>query len=246
MTAVARMSWFHTRRLWATSFFVQLLVLSTAQIVCLQALPRFAELPVSGDAWIRASLVGIWMVSTVSAGIIGFQRFQGTLVHLVRSPRPAWQAITPVVVAASSMGLFSVPLALFLATIFGLPMEGLTSWRVLAGLVMFWLGSAAMSALIANLFVLSRYATTYEDLIGGPLVLLSGIFGHPGSWTWFEVVNAWLPTAWAVRLIFDQTLTPQRCLGWSAVCLFAWGAAAGLLGGVVLRKATRTGTLDVI
>lgn len=155
MTAVVRMALFHTRRMWKVTFFVQLLLLSTLQVICLQALAAQADFPVTGEAWIRAALTGMWMVSTVSAGIVGFQRFQGTLVHMMMSPRPAWQATVPIVLAVSTFGLFSIPTALAGALLLGLPVQHADSGRVLVGLAMFWVGSVVMASVVASVFVLA-------------------------------------------------------------------------------------------
>ncbi len=246
MIAVLRMTRFHAQRFWRTPFFVQVLVLSTTQVVCLQALASHAGAGASTHGWIRASLTGMWTVSTVSAGIIGFQRFQGTLVHLVHSPRPAWQSMTPIVAAVSTFGLFSVPVSLVLSVLLRMPVEGITDIRVLAGIAMFWFGSLTMASLMATLFVLSRYATTYEALIGSPLVLLSDIFGHPPTWIWFDLVSAWLPTAWAARLLFDPDTIWLESAAWYAITVVFWASASALLGRAVLRRATRHGTLEVV
>ncbi|GAB3053766.1 hypothetical protein GCM10027053_12960 [Intrasporangium mesophilum] len=246
MIAVVRMTGFHAQRFWSTPFFVQVLMFSTTQVVCLQALANHAGVGASPHGWIRAALTGVWTVSTVSAGIIGFQRFQGTLVHLVRSPRPAWQSVTPVVAAVSTFGLFSVPVSLVLSILLGLPVEGVTDGRLLVGVGMFWLGSLTMATLMATLFVLSRYATTYEALIGNPLVLLSDVFGHPPAWTWFDIASAWLPTAWAVRLVFDPGTGLGESTGWFVFTVVLWAVASAVLGRAVLRRATRHGTLEVV
>lgn len=243
---VVRMTGFHAQRFWSTPFFVQVLAFSTTQVVCLQALASHAGLGASPHGWIRAALTGMWTVSTVSAGIIGFQRFQGTLVHLVRSPRPAWQSIAPVVAAVSTFGLFSVPVSLVLSTLLRLPVEGVTDGRVLVGVGMFWFGSLTMASLMASLFVLSRYATSYEALIGIPLVLLSDVFGHPRAWTWFDMVSAWLPTAWAARLLFDPGTGLVESAGRFVVTVVLWAMASAVLGRAVLRRATRHGTLEVV
>lgn len=244
MTALIRMAWFHTRRLWGTAFFVQLLVLSVAQVVCLQALSTYAGLAAAGG-WIRAALVGIWTVSTVAAGIIGFQRFSGTLVHLVRSPRPAWQALAPVVASVSTLGFCAIPLSLGLSALLRQPIDGLTG-RTALGLALFWAGSFVMATVVASVFVLSRYATTYEALIGIPLVLLSDVFGHPPSWEWFALAGGWLPTAWATRVLLDDGSAVLSHVAAGLVSTAAWGAAAVILSHRFLRRATQLGTLELV
>jgi ABC-2 type transport system permease protein len=128
----------------------------------------------------------------------------------------------------------------------GLPVEGITHGRVLAGVGMFWLGSLTMASLMATLFVLSRYATTYEAMIGIPLVLLSDVFGHPPAWTWFDMASAWLPTAWAARLLFDPGTGLVESTGWFVTTVVLWALASAVLGRAVLRRATRHGTLEVV
>ncbi|PID96812.1 MAG: hypothetical protein CSA84_03350 [Actinomycetales bacterium] len=244
--SLLRMVWFHTRRFWAVPFFVQLLLISTTQVVCLQALAHHAGSAAGTQGWIRAALVGMWMVSTVSAGIVGFQRFQGTLVHLVRSPRPTWQSTGPVVAAVAALGLFCIPVALLLAIALGMPVAGSIDGRAVGGLILFWLATIVMASLIATLFVLSRYATTYEGLIGAPLVLLSDIFGHPADWSWFDMASAWLPTAWATKMIFDPELSMAGFTLGYATSSVVWAVGVAILGRRALRRATRLGTLEVV
>ena len=100
MISVMRMVWFHLRQFARVGYFVGLLVSSTTSMFLLQLLAmRAATRPILSpdpQLWVRAALVGMWSVCTVSAGMIGFQRMQGTLVHVLFSPRSPIVTLGPI------------------------------------------------------------------------------------------------------------------------------------------------------
>ena len=111
MISVMRMGWFHLRQFARVGYFVGLLVSSTTSMFLLQLLAmRAATGPIPSpdpQLWVRAALVGMWSVCTVSAGMIGFQRMQGTLVHVLFSPRSPIVTLGPIVAAGSCFGILS-------------------------------------------------------------------------------------------------------------------------------------------
>lgn len=110
-----RMLAFHTRLFAGNSYFVQLMITSTVTILLMQYVASFAsQSPESASsAWLRAGLVGTWTVCTVAAGLIGFQRFQGTLVHLVFTPTRAGSTLLPLIGSASAFGLLAFRLLVY-------------------------------------------------------------------------------------------------------------------------------------
>jgi len=140
MISVMRMVWFHLRQFARVGYFVGLLVSSTTSMFLLQLLAmRAATGPISGQdpqLWVRAALVGMWSVCTVSAGMIGFQRMQGTLVHVLFSPRSPIVTLGPIVAAGSCFGILSFPLAAGLAVVFHQPVGVING----VGLPLYWLG----------------------------------------------------------------------------------------------------------
>jgi ABC-2 type transport system permease protein len=106
VTRFARMLGFHLRLFAKNSYFGQLLITTTLSAVALQHLAALtSHAPPDGTVWLRAGIVGTWTVCSVAAGLIGYQRFQGTLVHLVLSPLPAGRVFLALVASASVFGL---------------------------------------------------------------------------------------------------------------------------------------------
>ncbi|QRZ61411.1 hypothetical protein [Rothia sp. ZJ932] len=143
-----RMLAFHTRLFASDSYFVQLMITSTVTILLMQYVASFAShSPESASsAWLRAGLVGTWC--TVAAGLIGFQRFQGTLVHLVFTPTCAGSTLLPLIGSASAFGLLAFPLTGLLAWVLRLHPQ--VSWQLVPAVFVFW-RSAALEHLLGVL-----------------------------------------------------------------------------------------------
>ncbi len=250
---VLRMLAFHTRLFAGNSYFVQLMVTSTVTILLMQYVASFAShSPESASsAWLRAGLVGTWTVCTVAAGLIGFQRFQGTLVHLVFTPTRAGSTLLPLVGSASAFGLLAFPLTGLLAWILRLHPQ--VSWQLVPAVFVFWLACLSISCAVAALFVLTPYAMTYEGLLVAPLILVSGIFGIPASIEhWAVPVSFLLPTSSAVRAVLDagSAGTPEPSF-WGTIVLsvavsLAWFTLSTVLLKRALVKAHRDASLEVM
>ena len=105
----------------------------------------------------------MWTTTTCAAGIIGFERYKGTLVHLVMAPVGALRSLAAVVCAAASFGLVAFPVAwctwALLSTSVSFTGPGWEVWaRLAAGALMLLVGCLALSLVIAALFVLTPNA----------------------------------------------------------------------------------------
>jgi len=260
-----RMLWFQLRQFARNGYFVQLLITTTVGMVALQALA--ARVPSAwtatgmadvvtgagvgaGFGWLRAGMLGAWTVCAVSSGMLGYQRYQGTLVHLVRSPLPPAQALMPILGAASVFGLLALPLAAAASWLLRQPvLMGRFAASLLAAVV-FWVACLAISALIGMLFVLTPNAMTYEGLLAVPLVLVSGVFGTPTFLpSWVVQLARILPTRSAVELLFQVSsggVISGALLAQSLVGTGLWFGATVCAARVVSRRATQSGTLEVV
>lgn len=245
-----RMLRFHLVLFGRNTYFSQLLVTSTLSILALQLLAAHGNgAPTTEPIWLRAGMVGTWSVCTVAAGMIGFQRFQGTLVHLLMTPRSPAHTLLPLVASAATFGLLAFPLAALGSTIFGYT-PSLESWGTLTvGIGLFWLACLSISTLVSAVFVLTPNAITYEGLLAVPLILLSGVFGVPaGMPSALTVMTYVLPTTPAVRLVLEQPTDPEliglifACLGVSA----GWFALSHWALSRATRRAKLTGSLEVV
>jgi len=249
MLTDARMFWFHAKQMARNTYFVQLLITSTLGMVALQALaarnPDAIIAGTGGLGWLRAGMLGTWTMCGVAVGLLGYQQFQGTFTHLIRSPHQVFRALFPVVGAASVFGLGAFPMAALSAIILRQPLVfGNIGALIIAGLI-FWLACLALSSVLGMAFVLTPNAITYEGLIGIPLVLVSGIFGT-FDWIPSGVLAAAriLPTRGAVELLFNATSGAP--LNWILVAItiassLTWLAVAAWIVHIVIKRLTKTG-----
>lgn len=240
---------FHTRVFARNSYFVQLVITSTGGIAILQVLAAHAGGVVHGTDWLRPGVVGLWTVSTVSAGMIGYQRFQGTLVHLLMSPLPPERVLFPLLGSASVFGLAAFPISALVCGVGGMPVEVGRGAGLAVAIVVTWLACLALSWCVGMLFVLTPNAMTYESLLGIPLVLLSGVFGSPADVSpALDAVAHLLPTRTAVdaltAAVSGGPLGPPvaESVATSAVFL----VLGVILARLVTRRATRTGNVELI
>lgn len=249
-TGFVRMLAFHTRSFAQNSYFAQLLVTSTVSALFLQVLASAASQG-GTQVWLRAGMVGCWVTCSVSSGLIGFQRYQGTLALLATSPIGANRALAPIVASAASFGIVAFPLAGCVASVLGLPVLSGDLGPLLVGIVVFWMAAVCMSFLIAALFVLSPNAITYEALVATPILLVSGIFGFPPMPPALAEIARLLPLRSAV-LALQQVQGPRDPQQFSVdiavavSCSAVWIVLAIVAARMAERKAVVAGTLDIV
>ncbi len=246
------MTAFHVRQFVSVPYFIQLMVMTTTATTLVQFLAASAWggiTPTQG--WVRGGVVGMWTTTTCAAGIIGFERHKGTLVHLVMAPAGALRSLAAVVCAAASFGLAAFPVAwctwalLSASVSFTGPEWG--SWvRLALGAVMLLAGCLALSLVIAALFVLTPNAIQYEGLLLVPVFVASGIvFTSTTPPVWLAVASRFLPLSVPFELLLGRVTSVAALVGW-LVCTTAWLGLAAFLGRRALRLATQAGTLEVV
>lgn len=237
-----RMTAFHIRQFVSVPYFVQVMAVTAAITALVQYLAVRAWGAVTpAQGWTRAGVIGLWSTATCAAGIIGFERHKGTLVHLVMAPVGALRSLAAVVSAAASFGLASFPVAWLTwaaldASIDFDPMGWARLGRIAVGALTLWCGALATSLVVAALFVLTPNAISYEGLLLVPVFLLSGVvFAASAIPSWLAVPSRLLPLTVPVDLLMGRSPGPA-----------AWTCLAGLMGRRALRLATRAGTLEAV
>lgn len=105
---------FHFKNYIQTSYFVILLITSTLSILLLQFIVSWGtNSQIDPNIWLRTGIFGLWACGTTAAGIIGMQRWQGTIMYLINNPVSDYQSLSAVVLPAGIFGVFSFPLAYF-------------------------------------------------------------------------------------------------------------------------------------
>lgn len=249
-----RIAAFQIRQFVKVPYFIQLMAISTVTTVIVQFLAWQAWSVVQPEqAWIRAGIIGLWTTCTAAAGIIGFERFKGTLVHLVLAPIGSLRVSAGVVGAASIFGLVAFPLSwlswalLSQSASFDFATWSRLGWVTL-GILLLWLGSVAMSLVVSALFFLTPNAITYEGLLLTPIFVFSGVmFTTSAIPRPIYVLSHIFPLSWPIDLLFGraEALDFLQFLLW-CLCFIGWILVAWAAGRFALNKATRAGTLEVI
>ncbi|EGF53664.1 ABC transporter permease [Actinomyces sp. oral taxon 170] len=247
-----RMTAFHVRQFVSVPYFIQLMVMTTTATTLVQFLAASAWggiTPMQG--WVRGGVVGMWTTTTCAAGIIGFERYKGTLVHLILAPVGALRSLAAVVCAAASFGLAAFPVAwctwALLSASVSFTGPGWEVWaRLVVGALMLLAGCVALSLVIAALFVLTPNAIQYEGLLLVPVFVASGIvFTSAAPPAWLAAASRFLPLSVPFELLLGRVTSVAALGGW-LVCTAAWLGVSSFLGRRALRLATRAGTLEVV
>lgn len=252
MIRLLRLGAFHVRLFVSVPYFVQLMALTTVATVLVQYLSfrTFGNItPTQG--WVRAGIIGMWTTSTCAAGIIGFERRKGTLVYLVSAPIGALRALATVVSAAACFGLAAFPVAWLTWVLLSRTLDFTAwSWQLPVGVVMLWAACLSLSLVIAAVFILTPNAISYEGLLLVPMFVASGVlFATTSPPPWLAVLSTLVPLSVPTRLLLGGAISGTVGIVdiiWWLVVLAAWLALAGAAGRVALRRATISGTLEVI
>lgn len=246
-----RLLGFQVRQFAGVPYFTQLMLLTTMTTTLVQWLGFHAWGAITPtQGWVRGAVIGMWTTATCAAGIIGFERYKGTLVFLVIAPIGALRALAIPVLAAASFSLLAFPTAwgtwAFLERSLPNPSADASWLSLIAGVAMLALGCSAIALTIAAVFVLTPNAISYEGLLVVPILMLSGVlFTASEPPAWIAVASAALPLRLPVRLLLGQGASSIECLIW-ALCVLAWFGAAGIAAKRCLRKATIDNTLEVV
>ena len=240
---------FQFRQFISVPYFVQLMLVATLTTTLIQYLAQRAWGRVDPTAaWLRGGSIGMWTTVTAAAGIVGFERFKGTLVQLVIAPSGALKAVASVVSAAALFGLLAFPTAWLTWAVLNWDVT-FTPWRRLLALVgaqlAFFVACLVVSYVVAGIFVLTPNAITYEGLLLIPVLIVSGIvFTDTTMPPWLAWLGKGLPLSSAYRMLVHGFSWSQAC-AWLLTSV-AWLVLSWVLGRHCLRLACKAGTLEVV
>ncbi|MBD3689028.1 ABC transporter permease [Nanchangia anserum] len=202
------------------------------------------------QGWVRGGVIGMWSVATTAAGIVGFQRYRGTLVYLVLAPVGALRVLAALVASAATCGLGAFPLAwvtwALCAGSVSFTTTDAVGWaRIAAGVVALFIGCVSLSFAVATLFVLTPNAISYEGLVLVPVFLASGILFTSSAPGWVGITSALLPLRLPFELLSLGPISTVSLWAWP-LSVAAWSVLSWLGAKRAIRLATRAGTLEVI
>lgn len=249
------MMWFELRQFASVPYFAQLMVVATLSAVVTQVL---AWRVWGGDPavlWVRSGIIGMWTVSTCATGILGFERYKGTLVYLVAGRIDPRRPLAAVVSSVSTFGLAAMPLSWAIWTALtrtaGVSMSQVP--RLIGGTVLLWFACLSVAFVIATVFVLTPNAIAYESLLLAPVLIASGLlFTQSTPPAWLHAAGMVIPIHWPIDMLLGNRETAGGALAtWTNASIgltvsLIWMAAAWTLGRVVLDRACRSATLEVV
>ena len=258
-----RLMGFSLRQFLTVPYFIQLLISTVLGSVILQALAVHAAAQSSAGhsvdptlAWTRAGIVGMWSVCIVSAGIINFERFRGTLVYLCSGSISPVRVLAAIVSSASIVGMAALPLSWLiwaLVTLNPQVTDFSALWpRYVLGVPLLWLACLSVTFMIAVFFVATPNAIAYEELLLVPVFILSGVlFTTIEAPAWLDAAGVLIPLQAPVHLLLGRTAitTPADALLpviQTLVVSFIWALCAFLFARKALASARRRGTLGAM
>jgi ABC-2 type transport system permease protein len=240
------LSGFHSRQLLRTSFFVQLALTAPVSFSLLRVLGSMgAGSGVPDSLWFDAAIAGMWATTTTAVGIIGFQRFQGTLEFLSVSTLSPGVVFGSLTTAAAVIGWLGLPIGLLLQWALSGSIT-VTLFQML-GVLAASLACLASACVLAALFVMSRSATAFEPLILVPIWLLCGIVVPLTALPrWLQFIALLHPLTSAVEA--GRHMGAGSGIGWIATSVFVsacWLGMATIALRAALRRARVAGTLSL-
>lgn len=234
---------FHFKNYMQTSYFVILLITSTLSILLLQFIISWGtNSQIDPHIWIRTGIFGLWACGTTAAGIIGMQRWQGTIMYLINNPVSDYQSLSAVVLPAGIFGIFSFPLAYFLSIL--LNVQVTFSLEIIIYVLLFWIGAMTLDLVIAAFFVLTPNAIVYEELITLPVLLISGLFNLPDillpiKATGQILIPISMPIQWLLK---QEELTFINCIKYLTSLVIAYLISRKITT-YLIQKARQTGSI---
>lgn len=226
------------------SYFVNLVLVETTMMLLYEYLAHYATKDYTGSEWLIAGIMGTWASCTTSAGALGYQRFQGTLMYLLNTGISREEVLIATLSPAAIYGLIAFPLAGIEALVLGMPLKYL-DLQLIIGVLLFWLASVILSYLISLFFLLTKNAMQYEELVLLPILLLSGMLAIPVA---FEKViqpfQLLSPLSLPIRIIYHQTISTNWIVSYILILglLFILGKT---LTNYVVQRAFKEGRLNV-
>jgi len=179
------------------------------------------------------AILGLWHTAIFTgAEIVADERGAGTLELLVAAPAPTELVVIGRVAGNTLLSLVSVPLVLLMARVLGADLSIANPVAALLAILCLAVSTLAISLVYSSTFVLARSTRVFQNVIGLPLYILSGIAFPvsllPGV---LQPVSAFVSLTWAAALLRAsfhpsgeaQTLT-------AVVAMLALSALYGAIG----------------
>ncbi len=160
-------------------YFILVTVTSTLSILLIQYILVYNTTGLADETiWLRTGIFGMWGTTIVAAGILTYQKFLGTLKYLINGKYSPYKSIIALILSCSSFGILAFFISYLVSAIVGIKVSMITVELIVA-ILLFYTGAIVYSIVIGSLFVLTRNAITYEQIINIPFLIFSGLLSIP-------------------------------------------------------------------
>lgn len=175
-------------------------------------------------------LAGIWSAMTFStAGDVERERLQGMLTSLLAAPTPLAFVFFAKIVMNALLSLLALVITLLYSGLcLGVPLSLPHSTAFVLALLAFLFGASGFALCLANLFLLTRTAWVFQNILESPLLILGGVaFPVTQLPPWVQLLSMALPIRWGSEALYmTLTNTPLAQSYWSAL---QWTLLTGTL-----------------
>jgi ABC-2 type transport system permease protein len=152
---------------------------------------------------VAPALMGLWSGAIFSAGeVIADERGAGTLELLVAAPAATELVVLGRVLASTCLALVALPEVLVVAAVLGIHLELRDPLLAATGLLALAASTVALSLVMASTFVLARSTRYFQNVIGYPLYIVSGVaFPLALLPDWLRTLSATVSLTWAASVL---------------------------------------------
>ncbi len=235
---------FHFKIFAKNKYFLTLMLTTTISILVAQYIIAYSTNSLNDTSiWIRAAIFGLWATTITAAGMITFQKFLGTLPYLLGSNYNVHKTILSLILPCSSFGLLAFVVSFIGAKLLGLPVLYFDTSQFVAVLFLYF-GAVSYSLVIAPLFVLTRNAIVYEQILNIPVILISGIFNvNLLSESFLNTMQYFNPISGPIRYLMGYT---DDYLLSAFISQIIWFTVSYFIVNYIMNEIKRSGKIEVL
>jgi ABC-2 type transport system permease protein len=200
-------------------------------------------------------LAGIWSAMTFStAGDVERERLQGVFSLLLAAPASLSFVFAAKIVMNALLSLLALAITLLYSRFcLGVPLHLPHPLAFGLALVVFLFGASSFALCLANLFLLTRTAWVFQNVLESPLLILGGmVFPVALLPTWARLLSGVLPLRWGSEALYAALATTPlpaaygQGLWWATVTGAGYLLLAYLLFHYIEYRVRHRGNLETI
>ena len=198
-------------------------------------------------------LAGIWSAMTFStAGDMERERLHGMLTTLLAAPTPLSFVFSAKIVMNAMLSLLALIITLCYSSLcLGVSLHLPHTAAFLLALAAFLFGASSFALCLANLFLLTRTAWVFQNILESPLLILGGVaFPVTLLPPWVQTLSIALPLRWGSETLYltlnSRPLAPAywSALQWTLLTGVLYLGLAQLLFRYIEYRVRRQGNLE--